>query len=81
MKKETERKIGVGLGILVLMLFLIFTFKLFSEEKVKEIEVCEGVIIGTIHANSDLCYGGCVKYKGEFVPYETLKYLQEVCEH
>lgn len=49
--------------------------------EVKEIEVCEGVTIGTIHANSDLCYFGCIQYKGEFVPYDTLKYLQEeVCE-
>jgi len=69
--------LGSIVVILIVSLILIFIFKIVPEEKIKEVEVCEGVTIGTINANSDLCVGGCVLYKGEFVPYNTLKYLQE----
>ena len=71
--------IGIIVGILIISLVLIFIFKIVPETKIKEIEVCEGVTIATVNANSDLCYFGCIQYKGEFVPYNTLKYLENVC--
>ena len=65
--------------VLIGVIFLGLTLNI-PEKKVKEIEVCEGVTIGTINANPDICYFGCIQYKGEFVPYDTLKYLEEFCE-
>ena len=72
--------LGITIGVLIALLVLIFVFKVVPEEKLKEIEVCENVKIATVHANSNLCYFGCIEFKGEFVSYDTLKYLQEVCE-
>ncbi len=83
--KITKKTIEWGMGILFLISFLILLFYVIpqisdSDKKVKEIEVGEGLIIGTSNANMELCKSGCVKYKGEFVPKNTLEYLQGLCE-
>jgi len=75
-----KKKYIIGLGILVVIavFFLILNLK---SRIVTEIEVCNGTFIATANANSDLCYSGCIQYKGQFVPSNTLKYLQEeVCK-
>ncbi len=66
-----------------LLILLIFgSLGLFSKEVVKKVEVCEGIEIATLSkSGSGLCSAGCIQYKGEFVPYQTLKYLQEFCEN
>jgi hypothetical protein len=85
MKKETKKAMGISILIVIIILTLLFIWLFFiikysPERHVKEIEVCEGVTIGTINANAGLCNNGCILYKGEFVPYDTLKYLIEVCD-
>ena len=66
-------------GVLLTLLIL-GSLGLFSKEVVKKVEVCEGVEIATLSkSGSGFCSAGCIQYKGEFVPYQTFKYLEEVC--
>ena len=78
-----EKKYIIGFGIGILVVIGVFGFLVFNPplKVIKEIEVCEGVTIVTANANSDLCFSGCIQYKGQWVPYNTLKYLQEeICK-
>jgi hypothetical protein len=67
------------IGVIFGTLLSLKADKEYKEAHPKSVEVCEGVEIATLNANEDICFAGCIEYKGQFVPYATLKYLQEEC--
>lgn len=69
-------------AIIVVACIFTGTYLVIQDDKnhPKTIEVCDGVSIATANANSDLCFTGCVEYKGQFVNYDTLRYVQEQCK-
>lgn len=75
-------RVVVGIIAVFIVVGVIYiAYQVIEEERnIKEVEVCEGITIATINAGEGLCSAGCIQYKGEFVPYQTLKYLQEFCE-